>query len=75
MLIHAGRGDQFKMQKVCDKVVDRNPWQLEYVPNHFKAQEMRNKAVDDCPWMLGAAPDHLKARGCARRWWIDNYTC
>ena len=37
--------DHFKTQKMYDKAVKDDPWQLKDVPNHFKTQEMCNKEV------------------------------
>ena len=29
-----------------DKYIDKDPWNLEYVPNHLKTKEMYGKSVD-----------------------------
>ena len=52
--------DQFKFQEMCDKAVDDNTNELEFVHNRYKTQEICIKAVDDYANTLEFAPDRYK---------------
>ena len=47
---------------MCEKAVEKNPWELDDVPDHFKAQEMCNEAVRQEPWLLKFVPDRFKTQ-------------
>ena len=50
-------------QKICEKIVEKAPWMLEYVPEQFKTQEMCDKALEETPYyMLGHVPDQFKTQ-------------
>ena len=42
---------------MCKKLVEENPWLLEYVPNHFMTQKMCDDVVHRKPWLLEYIPD------------------
>ena len=52
--------DQYKIQEICDKVVEEDSWLLKYVPDNFKKQKMCNKAVKEGPWLQRYVPDNFK---------------
>ena len=49
--------DQYKTQKMCDKVISENVGTLKYVPYCYKNQEMCNKAIDNYPRVLKFVPE------------------
>ena len=52
--------DLIKTQEMCDKAVEKDPWQLKYVPDCFKTKRVCKKAVENKPENLRYVPDHLK---------------
>ena len=44
---------------MCNDVVRREPYALEFIPDRFKVQEMCNKAVEVNPCILWHVPDHF----------------
>ena len=38
--------DNFKIQDMCEKTVEKFPYQLENVPDHFKTQSMCERVVE-----------------------------
>ena len=53
--------DKLTTQEFYNEAVDKNPWNLEDVPDHFKSEEMCNKAIEKAPRCLKYVPDHLKS--------------
>ena len=47
----------FKTQDMCEKAVEKFPYQLENVPDHFKTQSMCEKAIEKASWLLIYVPD------------------
>ena len=47
---------------MCNKAVEKNPWELEFVLDRLKTQEMCNKAVARSSYMLGGVADHFKTQ-------------
>ena len=45
---------------MCNKAVDKNPLNLEYVPDHFIHQEICAKSVGRDPWILKYVPGQRK---------------
>ena len=37
---------KFATQETCEYYVNKNPWNLEDVPDHFKTQEMCDKTIE-----------------------------
>lgn len=35
--------DQYKMQQVCNKAIEEDPWSLEYIPDLLKTKEMHKE--------------------------------
>ena len=48
---------------MCDKAVDRNPWQLKDVPYQIKTEKMCKRVVEKNLWYLGHVPDQYKTEG------------
>ena len=48
--------NQYKTQKMYNKVVSNDPFILKHCPNRYKTQEMRDKVVDDFLPALKFAP-------------------
>ena len=48
-------------QEKFNKRVRRDPFSLEYIPNHYKTQEMCNKAVKAGPCLLKFVPACFRA--------------
>ena len=46
-----------KGQGICEWVVYKNPWILEYVPDHFKTREMCDDMVIEDPLLLRHVSD------------------
>ena len=44
---------------MCDEAVTKNPWMLEYVPDHFKNQATCDKVFREDPWFLKYIPDRF----------------
>ena len=42
---------------MCEKAVEDDLWQLEFVPDHFKTKKMCERAVEEKPWSLLHVPD------------------
>ena len=51
--------DEFKTQKMYDKAVDEDPYNLKYIPDQFIHQDMCDKDVDVNPGYLPFVPDHF----------------
>ena len=51
---------------MCEKIVEKGPWPLEFVLDHLKTQEMCEKTVEDELDTLEFVPDHLKTEGCVK---------
>ena len=49
-----------KIQEVCEKAVEENPWCLNGVPDHFKKQKMCKKVVEEKPYTLEFFLAHFK---------------
>ena len=49
--------DQYKTQKISDRITSDDPFSLRYVLNQYKAQQICNKAVHDCIAALKFIPD------------------
>ena len=49
--------DHLKTQKMCEKAVEKDPYQLGDFPDRFKKQEMCNEAVRREPGALEYVPD------------------
>ena len=47
---------------MCEKIVEREPGALNYVPDWLKTQEMCEWAVEADPWQLHYAPDRYKTQ-------------
>ena len=47
---------------MCEKAVEKDPYQLGDFPDCLKTQEMCGKAVEDEPEILEYVPDHLKTK-------------
>ena len=45
--------DHLKTQKMCNKAVEEDPYQLGDFPDHLKTQKMCEKAVEDEAEALG----------------------
>ena len=41
-----------KAQGACERVVEKNPWQLKHVPDHFKMEKTCEREVEKNPWCL-----------------------
>ena len=54
--------ERFKIQEMCIKAVEVDPWQLGDVPYHIKAQEMCDKAVWEDPSSLKYVPGWFATR-------------
>ena len=65
--------DHFKTQKMYDKAVKDDPWQLKDVPNHFKTQEMCNKEVRHYLLSLQFLPDWFVTQQQIDVWYDDDY--
>ena len=52
---------------MCEKAVEKDPWQLGNFPDHFKTQRMYEKVVKDEPDTLRFVPDHLKTPGACEK--------
>ena len=48
--------------EMCEKIDEKDPWQLEDILGHFKTQEMCKKAAEKGSRMLEYVPDHLKTQ-------------
>ena len=74
--------DQYKTLEMCEKAVEKDLYQLYYVPDDavcrdlyyflfipdgFKTQEMCEKAVEDNPWGLEYVPEHLKTKQLCKK--------
>ena len=51
-----------KIEKMCDKVIEKNLWALESVPDRLLTQEMCDIAVRMEPWSLRIIPDNFKSQ-------------
>ena len=49
--------DYYKIQKICDKVVDTYTSVIKFVPEYFKIEETSDKTVDICPFAFHSIPD------------------
>ena len=49
--------DCYKIQKICDKVVDTYTSVIKFVPEYFKIEETSDKTVDICPFAFHSIPD------------------
>ena len=54
--------ERFKIQEMCIKAVEVDPWQLGDVPYHLKLQEMCDKAVWEDRSSLKYGPDWFATR-------------
>ena len=54
--------DHFKTRKMCDNVVWRHPYYLQFIPDNLKMQGMCEKVVKDNPWCLIDVQEHLKTK-------------
>ena len=54
--------ERFKIQKMCIKAVEVEPWQLGDVSYHLKVQEMCDKAVWEDPSSLKYVSDWFATR-------------
>ena len=48
-------------RRCATKLLKKNSYQLEHVPDHFKTQEMC-KVACFYPWVIGHIPDHFKTQ-------------
>ena len=54
--MHVGHvPDNLKMQEMCDKAVDHNPYMLKDLPYRLKTEKMCKKVVQKMPYYLGQA--------------------
>ena len=53
--------DQYKTQRMCNKVVHTMQKAFHWIPECFKTQDMCKKAVEKDLSMLKYVPDHFKA--------------
>ena len=40
--------DQYKTQKMFDRIISNEPFSIRYVPDQYKTKQICDKAVDDC---------------------------
>ena len=52
--------DHLKTQEMCEKAVEKSPYQLGDFPDRFETQEMCIKAVEDEPDVIEYVTDHFK---------------
>ena len=52
--------EHLKIQEMCNKAVEENPYQLGDFPDHLKNTKISIKAFDDEPEALKYVPDHHK---------------
>ena len=57
---------------MCKKVVEEDPWQLEFVPDQFKTQEMCNGTVKGDAFSLQYVPDWFVTQDQVKLWHDDN---
>ena len=58
---------------MCERAIDKNPWCLEYVPDHFKTQEKCDMAVKDDSFFLQFVPDWFDTKEWIDMWYDDYY--
>ena len=49
--------DDLKIQKICNGVVQIDPWLLYDVHDYLRTQEICNEAIKKAPWLLLDVPD------------------
>ena len=54
--------DYFKMQKICERVIEDEPETLGFVLDHLKTKKICEKVVEKYPYNLKIVPDHLKTQ-------------
>ena len=47
---------------MCERAVENESENLEFVPDHLKTQDMCERAVEKCPCNLRHAPDYLRTQ-------------
>ena len=52
---------------MCERAVEKGPYNLKFAPDHLKTREMCERAIEDKPETLEFVPDHLKTRGMSER--------
>ena len=65
--------DDFKTQRMCEKVVEKDPYQLGDFHDHLKTQEIGDKAVRDYLFSLQFVPDWFVTREQIDQWYDDDY--
>ena len=55
-------------QGICEWAVYKNPWMLNYVPDHFKIREMCDDAVMENPLLLRYVPDWSVTQQLTELW-------
>ena len=53
--------DNLKMQEMCERAVEKSPWQQKDIPYHFRTEKMCGRVVEENPWYLGHVPDQYNA--------------
>ena len=60
---------------MSDGAVMKEPYTLEFVPDHFKTKRMQERVIEDKPEALEFVPDHFKMQEiCERATEDDLYT-
>ena len=67
--------DRFKIQEMCIKAVEVDPWKLYYVPDHFKSQKMCDGLVSEDPFSLQYVPDWFVMQEQVKIWHDDDDYC
>ena len=48
---------------MCEKAFEKNPWSLEYIPNHYKTQGMCNEVTQKGLFLLEHVPNWFVLQG------------
>ena len=60
---------------MCERVVENEPCNLKFVPDHFKTQEICDKAMGDGSSSLQYVPDWFVTREGVDMWYDDSEYC
>ena len=64
--------DGFKIQEMCIRAVEVDPWLLHYIPDCFKSQNMCDVAVTDDPFSLVCVPHWFVTQQQLKIWLDDD---